>query len=104
MAHLVGTSSHRLQCHGFDSWSGHIPWLGVPSWLGCIQEGSLSMFLSHTDVLLSVSLLFSKSNERMCLGEDKKNNYLRFFICIKIALLYKGINNINDINEIVNGT
>ena len=41
----------------FNSWSGHIPRLQVPSLVEAQTGGKLSMFLSHTDVLsLSISL------------------------------------------------
>ena len=55
VAPSVGTSSHG-NGRRFDSWSEHIPGLQVRSPVGARRRGNWSMFLSHNDVSLPLSL------------------------------------------------
>ena len=55
-AQSVGASSHKPKGCGFDSWSGHMPGLQVPSPIQGSYESNQSMFLSHIDVFLPTSL------------------------------------------------
>ena len=59
VAQLVRASSHKPKGHGLDSWSGHIPRLGVQSLVRVHMRGNGLMFLSHITVFLSPSFLFS---------------------------------------------
>ena len=63
VAQLVGAWSHKQTGRGFDSQSGHVPWLQV--WSLVSRERQL------VDVSLSVSsLLLSLKSISMSLGED----------------------------------
>ena len=53
VAQLVGPSSPTPKGWGFDSQSGHVPRLKVPSPVGVNTGSNQSMFLSHIDVSLS---------------------------------------------------
>ena len=59
VAQLVGAPSCRRKVCGFDSKSGCTSRFQVQSQLGHVQEGKHPMFLSHTDVSLSLSLFLS---------------------------------------------
>ena len=56
MAQFVGASSHRPKGCGFDSWSGLIPRLWAPSLVGARMEGNRSMFLSHSNGCICLSV------------------------------------------------
>ena len=53
---LVGASFHTPKGWGFDSWSGHMPRLWVPSAVGVSMGGNRLMFLSHINFHLSPTL------------------------------------------------
>ena len=59
MAQLVGASLCPRRV-GAYSWSGHTPWLLVQSPIGAHTGGNWSMFLSYTDVSLSLPSLSPK--------------------------------------------
>ena len=80
MAQLVGVWSHIWKCCGFDSQSGYIHRLWVPSPVGHIQEATDQCF-SSLSLSLSLSLLsllpfslksISISSINIALGKDKK--------------------------------
>ena len=66
---LVRASSYTPKGCTFDSWSGHIPRLRVWSQVGVHTGSNWSMFFSHIDVYLSLSL---KNSMNISLGEDLK--------------------------------
>ena len=75
MAQFVEASFHRLKVAGLIPSQGTFSDYGFDALLGWVWEGSWSMFLSHTDVRLSVSPSFSlslKAMKKIPLGEDRK--------------------------------
>ena len=80
MGQMVRVLSCKPKGHQFDSWSGHMPGLWVWSLVRAHARGNQSMFLSHTDVSLPLSLsllsLLLKS-KTMSSGEDKKKTLIR---------------------------
>ena len=74
VAQLVRVSSHKPKGHRFDSQSGHIPSLQVPSLVRTHTRRKRSMFLSHINVplppSLSPSLTLSPKSIIMSSGED----------------------------------
>ena len=61
VAQLVEALSHTPKGCGFDSRSGHMPRLGAQSPIGVRMRGHQSMFLSHTDMSLSLPSSLSNS-------------------------------------------
>ena len=65
VAQLVGASAHKPKGHWLDSQSGHMPGLQVESPVGACAGGNWRMFLSYTDVSLSLPCPLSRISEHV---------------------------------------
>ena len=62
VAQIVAVSSGTSKVCGFDSWSGHIPRLQVRSLVRVCMRSNQLMFLSHTEVSLSLTVSLKSVN------------------------------------------